>query len=385
MKNKPTHFEYGGRQLKILNQKSDIVPTQAFAVELPDADKQALALAIEKDLPVLLIGETGTGKTSVARYLAFKCQQAYTRINMHGYNTPDELIGSKSVKNGSTYYEQGILTDAMIKGHLVVLDEINATPPDCMFILHGLLDEDKRISLPNGDIIKPHKDFRFFATMNPDYEGTRGLNRAFLDRFAVVLDIEILKPKKEINLLVNRLNLTQEIADNMVTVAWMARKSYEEQKTMLCVSTRTLLHWGNLMMNQIEPEIAFVKAIANKARKEERQALLEFYYAVFKVTAPTEDDSSPVLTTKGEIKQMEKDKEHYKVAFEEKIKEMEDLERKVTQIQTDMDKAKANDKAQAGSIKKSTYEALKQEKTKLEKEVQFLKEKYGLAKPTPAQ
>src|ERR1035437_5134273 len=172
----PTTIKYGTYKLDILNQSIN-VPTFAEDIELEPKDQKALALAVKNNLSCLGIGETGVGKTSAIKRIAYLRKQGYTRINMHGYTTPDELIGSKSVANGGTYYEHGVLTKAMIEGHIVVLDEINATPPDIMFVLHGLLDDDRRITLPNGDIITPHPDFRFFATMNPDYEGTRGLNK----------------------------------------------------------------------------------------------------------------------------------------------------------------------------------------------------------------
>ena len=372
-KTKKKQFSYGGHKIDIIDQKSDLVPTEAFEIKLPKADEEAIAIALLKDFPALFVGEAGTGKTSAVRYLAFMRQQGYTRINMHGYNTPDELIGSKSVKNGSTYYEQGILTDAMIKGHMVVLDEINATPPDCMFILHGLLDEDKRISLPNGDVITPHKDFRFFATMNPDYEGTRGLNRAFLDRFVVVLDIEVLRPTREKKLLKDRLGINEDLISKMVTVAWMARKAYNEQKTMLCISTRTLLHWGNLILNGIDPEVAYIKSIANKARKDERTAFMDFYHAVFKTTAKGQNHETPVLTTVGEIKNLEKQAENFRESYEVKVRELEKLQEKIFEVETKL----------KGRVTKVTHNKLKREKKMLEFKLKVEKKKVKKIKQAP--
>lgn len=297
-RNKTPTVTYGGLELPVLNQKDALVPKTAISIHLPDEDERALALAVKHDLPTLLIGETGTGKTSAVRQLAYLRKQGYVRINMHGYNTPDELIGSKSAKNGSTYYENGILTNAMINGHMVVLDEINATPPDCTFIIHGLLDEDKRVSLPNGDVITPHKDFRFFATMNPDYEGTKSLNRALLDRFNIILNIKTLEPKREEALLVERNDISEEVAQNMVIVAWSTRKAYAEGKTMNFISTRSLLQWSRLVAEGMDIYLAYQTSIINKVRSEEYDAMRDFYCAVFKIN-PTDDDrlDMPTITT----------------------------------------------------------------------------------------
>ena len=277
----PTTIKYGTYKLDILNQSIN-VPTFAEDIELEPKDQKALALAVKNNLSCLLIGETGVGKTSAIKRIAYLRKQGYTRINMNGYTTPDELIGSKSVANGGTYYEHGVLTKAMIEGHIVVLDEINATPPDIMFVLHGLLDDDRRITLPNGDIITPHPDFRFFATMNPDYEGTRGLNRAFLDRFPIILMVNILAPQKEVELLQNRLSIASTMANLLVATALLNRNAYKEQKTLTLTSTRSLLQWGNLVKQGIPLIQAYTLSIVNKARSDEKQAFLDFYNATFK-------------------------------------------------------------------------------------------------------
>ena len=277
----PTTIKYGTYKLDILNQSIN-VPTFAEDIELEPKDQKALALAVKNNLSCLLIGETGVGKTSAIKRIAYLRKQGYTRINMNGYTTPDELIGSKSVANGGTYYEHGVLTKAMIEGHIVVLDEINATPPDIMFVLHGLLDDDRRITLPNGDIITPHPDFRFFATMNPDYEGTRGLNRAFLDRFPIILMVNILAPQKEVELLQNRLSIASTMANLLVATALLNRNAYKEQKTLTLISTRSLLQWGNLVKQGIPLIQAYTLSIVNKARSDEKQAFLDFYNATFK-------------------------------------------------------------------------------------------------------
>lgn len=299
-------FKYGGIEISILNQETSYVPDFSNPIILTKDYEKAIAISVIRDLPALLIGETGTGKTSAAREIAYMRKQGYTRINMNGYTTPDELIGSKSVKNGETYYEDGILTKAMKEGHIVVLDEINATPPDCSFILHGLLDEDKRISLPNGDIVRPHQDFRIFATMNPDYEGTRSMNRAFLDRFAIILNFEIPTPAKEEAILVEKGGIAQELATQMVTIAHMARKAYEESKTLTFLSTRGLLQWCDLVVSGgMDLKPAYISSIVNKARKEEQIAFKDFFNAVFK-DKPEEQADAMILTSKRQIDDYEK-------------------------------------------------------------------------------
>lgn len=309
MKTKTT--SYGGLKIAVLDQKNEFVPKFADRIKLKPKDRKALAISIQKNIPCLLIGETGTGKTSAIRELAKKRKQGYTRISLTGYTTPDDLIGTKSVKDGSTYYENGILTNAMINGHICVLDELNAITPDSSFIVHGLLDDDKRIALPNGDIIKPHEDFRLFATLNPDYEGTKTINRAFLDRFGIIIYVDLLTPKNEIKLLKNRTGINVQTLQKMVATAWLNRKAYKENKTLTIISTRSLLQWGFLINEGLKDKEAYISAIGNKARTEEKRAFLDFYNATFKAPSEDDEDVLPEVIMPEEVKRRRSEIEDY--------------------------------------------------------------------------
>ena len=106
-------FMIGSIPLKKGTKKDTLIPKQALPVDILESDLRALGISIKNNLPSLLIGETGTGKTSIIRRLAYQLNKPYVRVNMTGFTTPDELIGSKSVKDGRTYYEDGVITDAM--------------------------------------------------------------------------------------------------------------------------------------------------------------------------------------------------------------------------------------------------------------------------------
>lgn len=284
-------FTYGGIKIAKIKSTDNLVPTKALKITLPPDDRKALAIAINKNLSCLLIGETGTGKTSIVKELAFKRSQPYVRINMTGFTTPDELIGTKSVKNGATYFEHGIITNAMQRGAMLVIDEVNATTPDCLFILHGLLDEDRRITLPNGEIITPHENFRVFATCNPDYEGTKSMNKAFIDRFPIILLIDTLAPKAEQKLLIDRTDIDNKLAEQLVVIATMARKDYVENKLSVFISTRSLLSVANLIKNDLTPRKAYETAVVQKtSNKDEQKVLLDFFLSVFKLAQGSEDN-----------------------------------------------------------------------------------------------
>jgi len=333
MKTKNT-IKYGGIELTKINSKDVLVPTEYQPIDLPLGDKHAVAIAIRDNKSALLIGETGTGKTSVVKELAYLLKAPYVRCSMTGYTTPDELIGKVAVKDGRTYFEYGIITDAMRRGALLVLDEINATTPDSLFILHALFDEDKQITLPHGEIVKPHPNFRAIGTCNPDYEGTKTMNKAFLDRFPIVIEVGVLSVTREKKLLVKRTGITELLSGQLVTLANMIRKAYLEQKILTFCSTRGLLNIAYLISRGLEPKEAYQKAIVSKTNnKDEQKILIDFFLAVFKMANTENNREIPVVITQGELD----DYKNARINAEQQVKKAVDNE---TEIQSTLNKTK---------------------------------------------
>lgn len=301
-------ISYGKIRIPLINSKDKLVPKQAIEVNLNETDQLAIAIAVRDNLPALLIGETGTGKTSIIRHLAHLRKQPYVRVNMTGFTTPDDLIGSKSIKDDQTYFEYGVISDAMLRGAILVLDEINATTPDCLFILHGLLDEDRRVTLPNGDIITPHPDFRVFATCNPDYEGTRSMNKAFLDRFPIILHINHLPVDEEIKLIVERTKVDEQTAKELVSMATMARTEYMNSKLTMFVSTRTLLHTARLVAHGVDFKTAYKLTVMRKTNNlDEQKVVLDFYLAIRRENDKGDEDNLLELIKLKELRKLKQD------------------------------------------------------------------------------
>ncbi len=238
--------------------------------------KESLETAVEHNLPVLLVGDTGTGKTSFVRELAQIRGKELIRINLTGQTGVDELIGKYLANATGTYWVDGLLTLAMKTGDWVVLDEINMALPEILSKLHSLLDDDRKIVLneKEGEIIRPHDNFRFFATMNPcdEYAGTKELNKAFLSRFPIV--IEVAYSAKETDIIVERTNINRNIATKLVRIAKEIRsqKKKEAGITYTC-STRDLIYCGILAKSGLDFNLALEIAILNKAPKDEQTAL----------------------------------------------------------------------------------------------------------------
>ncbi len=79
-------------------------------------------IAADNDMSVLLIGETGTGKTSLVQELAGEAKKKAIRFNLTGETTVDEFVGKYTLKDENTVWEDGILLQAIKKGRWLIVD-----------------------------------------------------------------------------------------------------------------------------------------------------------------------------------------------------------------------------------------------------------------------
>ena len=200
--------------------------------------------AIIESKPALLIGETGVGKTSAVRHLAALTNSPLRRVNMNGSMTAEDFLGQMLIKDGTTYWKDGVLTECVRNGYWLIVDEINAAGPEILFALHSLLDDDRYVVLtdsPSKEVVRPHENFRIFATMNPQerYAGTQELNRAFAGRWPVKCEVDIPSADIEYGMLSGASEiLPADTLTQFKSYVTELRKSYQKEELDVFVSPR---------------------------------------------------------------------------------------------------------------------------------------------------
>lgn len=153
-------------------------------------DFDVFQFARESKLNMLIEGPTGPGKTMACRAFAAENDMAFYSIPSNVGVEPSQLFG-KFVPNGSGgfVWVDGPVTDLVKNGGVLLINEVNFMPERVATVLFGLLDARREITLldHNAETLKAHDDLLIVADMNPDYEGTRPLNKAFRNRFAIQL------------------------------------------------------------------------------------------------------------------------------------------------------------------------------------------------------
>jgi len=198
-------------------------------------DSKLLENMYSKKYNLLIVGETGCGKTHAVRDFCYKKKLPYKRINLNGGTTAEDLFGQYvPTENNGFKWVDGWMTLLVKNGGVLVLDEINGCSAEILFAIHSLADDERNITITqkDGEIVQAHKDFWLVATMNPDYEGTKPLNVALRDRFRIIEWDYDKKVEEKL-----------KIPDEIIDIAGKLRTMYKQGEITTPVSTRCLIQY----------------------------------------------------------------------------------------------------------------------------------------------
>lgn len=243
----------------------------------------------DNDFGLILTGEPGTGKGRLVRYAASKVNAPVPRVNLGARVTKDKLVGGFVPKNGGeekvqeefeqakAYADQrddlclesaleylgvrekfewqdGLLTLAARNGWWFLADEINGASAENLFPFFGLLEDDGSRTLElteRSEVIEPHPGFRFVCTRNPtSKEGAKRMNNALLDRM-YEMEVDYLPPRKEVDLVKSRTNLSEQQASDLVDLANNIRAAYDKGEIRSKTVTPRMLFRIGRMANDL--------------------------------------------------------------------------------------------------------------------------------------
>ena len=210
---------------------------------------------------LLLLGDSGTGKTLLAQTLPKVLKRPYFYFNMGAtQDARSTLIGNTHFKEGEgTYVAESLFVTAIQTPNAVILlDELSRAHPDAQNILMTVLDKKQRYlridEKPDTPTIEVAKGVCFIATANvgTEYSATRTMDRAMLDRFTT-LKIPHLNKDDEVELLAGMFpSLDPELINQVAEIADDTRQQIrmDNPRVSTIISTRmttemaALLHDG---------------------------------------------------------------------------------------------------------------------------------------------
>ena len=206
--------------------------------------------------PIFITGLSGNGKTMNVQQACAQTKRECIRVNITIETDEDDLLGGYRLQDGQTVWQNGPVIEAMERGALLLLDEIDLASNKVM-CLQPILEGNGVFLKKINKFIAPVDGFNVIATANTKgqgsedgkFIGTNILNEAFLERFPITVEQTYPTNKIENKILANVLskrNLTrkvdEEFANNLVTWADVIRKTFYEGGVDEIISTRRLVH-----------------------------------------------------------------------------------------------------------------------------------------------
>ena len=128
-----------------------------------------LALCVQKNLPVMLFGESGSGKTYFVNKLAecMSYQNSLVKIHLNEQTDAKLLLGtySTSGKLGNFSWKPGILTSAVTQGKWIFIEDIDKAPTEVLSVLLGLLEKRQLTISSRGETIEARNGFQLISTL----------------------------------------------------------------------------------------------------------------------------------------------------------------------------------------------------------------------------
>lgn len=346
-----------------------------------ETERKTIALAIEQNYNVLLRGETGLGKTYIINELAKINNKKCHRVNLTGEIGINEIIGKWLIKDGTTFWQEGILINAMKQGDWIVFDEINAANAEILFLLNSLLDDGRSITVleKDNEVVSPHEDFRFFATMNPseEYVGTKELNASLLSRFHLVLEIGCHKKDIEKRIIKKHVPTVSEyLAEFIVDTANHLRDMKNKGEISYFCSTRDVISLAKCYINGqatgLELGDFIMFCIMQKMGKEDKNIAVEKLRSFFSSHSISIAQPSTIEKTYF-VDSVVKKRKKLEEIISQKEKQIKELESKLERLDAELIKKFMDQLKPVDTVVEETVNEEKIE-VKLQEELAFFDE-----------
>ena len=202
---------------------------------------------------MFITGLSGNGKTMGVTQACAEAKRELIRVNITIETDEDDLLGGYRLKDGQTVWQNGPVIEAMERGAILLLDEVDLASNKIM-CLQPILEGSGVFVKKINKFVKPAQGFNVIATANTKgqgsddgkFIGTNVLNEAFLERFPVTFEQKYPSVAIEKKILNNTLKASGKsdvkFIDKLTTWADVIRKTYFDGGVDEIISTRRLVH-----------------------------------------------------------------------------------------------------------------------------------------------
>jgi len=237
--------------------------------------------------PTFITGLSGNGKTFGVEQACAQLKREIVRVNITIETDEDDLIGGFRLVNGETVWHNGPVIEALERGAILLLDEIDLAS-NKILCLQSILEGTGVFLKKIGRTVRPAAGFNVIATANTKgkgsddgrFIGTNVLNEAFLERFPVTFEQSYPKPSVEQKILdkiAHNLGVKDtEFCKRLVDWGDIIRKTFYDGGIEEIISTRRLVHIVRAY-SIFNDKMKAIQVCVNRFDDETKQAFLELY------------------------------------------------------------------------------------------------------------
>lgn len=209
--------------------------------------------AYSHQLPVLIKGPTGCGKTRFVSHMAEKLGLPLYTVACHDDLTASDLVGRYLIGDGTTQWHDGPLTRAVREGGICYLDEVVEARKDTTVVIHPLTDDRRILPLDRtGEVLQAPKNFMLVVSYNPGYQNLmKGLKPSTRQRF-ISMSFNYLSPQEELQVLQAETGLDQLLCQRLIRLA-SGLRNLKDMDLEEGASTRLLVYTATLIKAGFDP------------------------------------------------------------------------------------------------------------------------------------
>ena len=251
---------------------------------LPQGDECDVFLAAAaRELPILLKGPTGCGKTRFVAHMAARLGRPLYTVACHDDLSAADLIGRYLLKGGETVWVDGPLTRAVREGAICYLDEVVEARKDVTVVLHPLTDDRRLLPIDRtGELIEAAPGFMLVASYNPGYQNVlKTLKPSTRQRFLSIA-FDFPAPDLEVPVVARESGLAEDRVRPLVRLANKLR-DLKGQDLEEGVSTRLVVYAATLIAQGMGVERAIRVAMIEPLSDDDdvKRGLADLVAAVF--------------------------------------------------------------------------------------------------------
>ena len=232
--------------------------------------------------PTFITGLSGNGKTFSVEQACANLGRELIRVNITIETDEDDLIGGFRLVNGETVWHNGPVIEALERGAILLLDEIDLAS-NKILCLQSVLEGKGLFLKKIGKVVQPSSGFNVIATANTKgkgsddgrFIGTNVLNEAFLERFPVTFEQEYPTASIETKIL-NKICDDADFCKRLADWADIIRKTFYDGGIEEIISTRRLVHIVQAY-SIFKDKAKAIQVCVNRFDDETKQAFLELY------------------------------------------------------------------------------------------------------------